>query len=275
MKLLRISILLLVMALGGLPSVVAGGENEDLRMNESTEPIISELRTACRSNDLDAIEKVVRRLTEQADSQDTQLLLVACDVVSIAPIADQRRIRPLVRDIAETALKRSMEADPAIKVQLLTRYLRVDRSTAHDQNDWQNLRKKSAILWLGVWKDVEKGIDPNWRQDDPANYVLPYQPPPGVLAPPSGTAPDSIKDPKIREPYQAHIDTNRKRSERNYRQNSLRRLKSEYAGEIKNYIIGLYSESPLDLNELKSVLAGVFDKNNEKEILDAVKGPVL
>lgn len=78
---------------------------------------------------------------------------------------------------------------------------------------------------LRVWERVAAiPIDPTWHPDDPANITYMNMMPPSnkYMA---GTPPERIKEPEIRKQFEAMLEKNRQKGERNLKQSYLRRIK--------------------------------------------------
>lgn len=243
-------------------------------MNETNHPYLEEASRLCRENDIQGLEQMADALIEKA-SHETEPVPVSMVNALCAEIArssfrnglDERK-RLVVRRLASMALQETAPSDVRSKLSILDAYLRVDAANrSSTTNDWPSMRRLSAQQWLATWNDLEHQIDDKWALEAPENSVRPYLPP-GSIPFVSGMSPDGIKDPQIRAEYEAHLEKNRVVSERNRRQQELRKLKAKYAPVIEAYLVGLYSESPTNRQELNELLSNVADETLRKNIQD-------
>lgn len=88
---------------------------------------------------------------------------------------------------------------------------------------------------------------------------------------PSGIAPESVKDPKLRAEYEAALQKNREQIERYTKQYRLRDWLSMFPKRAEEYIIRAYSKPPFDVEELKQYLDKyITDTKTKARILNAV-----
>ncbi len=109
---------------------------------------------------------------------------------------------------------------------------------------------------LRVWRRIVGEIDPTWKEDDPNNRVFLNTSPPGYLM--VGIAPDSIKEPEIRQAYEKKLAENSRRLERNSQQITARRNAETWRKRALNEdIVTLYERFPVnneDWDALKAYL---------------------
>lgn len=245
-------------------------------MNETHYPYLEEASRLCRENDIQGLEQMTDALIEKA-SYETEQIPVSMVNALCAEIANSslrnesgKRKRLMVRRLASMALKETDPSDFRSKLSILDAYLRVDAANqSYTTNDWPSMRRLSAQQWLSTWIDLEHQIDDKWALEAPENSVRPYIPPESIPFV-SGMSPDGIKDPEIRAEYESHLEKNRVVSERNRRQQELRKLKAKYAPVIEAYLVGLYSESPANRQELNELLSNVADETFRKNIQDVL-----
>ena len=245
-------------------------------MIETNQQYIEEVKRLCRENNIQGLEQMVDSLVEasanKARDVSGSLLSVLCVEIARSTVSsdsDERK-RLLVRRLASVALQETDSSDLFSRLGILDKCLRVDAANRGSiTNDWPSMRRLSAQQWLTTWSDLEHEIDDKWALDAPENSIRPYIPP-GNIPFVSGMSPEGIKDPDIRTEYEAHLEKNCAISERNRRQQELRKLKTKYEPVIEAYIVRLYSERPPDRKELDELLTNVADEALRKRIQDAV-----
>lgn len=245
-------------------------------MIETNQQYIEEVKRLCRENNIQGLEQMVDSLVEasanKARDVSGSLLSVLCVEIARSTVSsdsDERK-RLLVRRLASVALQETDSSDLFSRLGILDKCLRVDAANRGSiTNDWPSMRRLSAQQWLTTWSDLEHEIDDKWALDAPENSIRPYIPP-GNIPFVSGMSPEGIKDPDIRTEYEAHLEKNCAISERNRRQQELRKLKTKYEPVIEAYIVRLYSERPPDQKELHELLTNVADEALRKRIQDAV-----
>jgi hypothetical protein len=245
-------------------------------MNETNQPYLEDVGRFCRENDIHGLEQMADALIEKASHETGQVPVSMVNALcaeiarsSFSNDSDERK-RFVVRRLASMALQKTDPSDVRSRLSILDGYLRVDAANrSFITNDWPSMRRLSAQQWLATWNDLEHEIDDKWALEAPKNSVRPYIPP-GNIPFVSGMSPDGIKDPQIRAEYEAHLEKNRVISERNRRQQELRKLKAKYAPVVEAYLVGLYSESPTNRQELNELVTNVADETLRKHIQDAV-----
>ena len=255
----------------GLLSLASWAEEVSSKMNNNTNSTISELEMACRTGDVVAIENVYKLLiTEDRTQENIQLLSLACKIVSSCEDFEQQKLQLLVREMAALAIDTSTSDNIENNLNLLTSFLRIERDDTMNDDEWCKERQKSMHLWLRIWNHLENNINPDWKRDDPKNYLLPYEPPAGLPAPPSGAPPQALQDPKARAAYEEYLAKKKNISENNYRQQMLRKVRNQYLPEIEGYITDMYLEQPFNSNEAQLLIASAFPEEIRKKILNTV-----
>ena len=122
---------------------------------------------------------------------------------------------------------------------------------------------------LRVWRRIVGEIDPTWKEGDPKNEAfLNISPPDGG---PSGVAPDSIKDPEIRQAYEKMLAENSRRMERNNQQIYARRNAETWRKRALSVdIVYLYENRPVnneDWETLKAYLRVYVSDNDLRQEL--------
>ncbi len=142
-------------------------------------------------------------------------------------------------------------------------------SLAPKGKEFEERRKIDADVRFHAWKRLLDTIDPNW---DPNEVILS---PTGVSADfglPSGIAPESVKDPKVRAEYATALEKNRQQIENHVKQHQLRYWLKDYPKRNELYIVHAYSTPPYNNEELQKYLNRfIKDKETRDRIITTVK----
>jgi hypothetical protein len=135
------------------------------------------------------------------------------------------------------------------------------------------LRAATLHSWLHLVRTLDHHLDPDF--DPSAVPEMRVQPPPTsdgrVLRP--GADPASIEDPKARANYEQAIADNRARAERYRLQVHLRRLDERVTPRVEAFIRGAYTQSALDLQELRAAIDQVIDGPHRRAELTKLLSP--
>ena len=136
-------------------------------------------------------------------------------------------------------------------------------------SEWNKERNTKAKLWLHALQRLERETDRNFNfSDHPTMKVMPPQ----GTGLPAGVAPEAIKDPKMREQYQAAIDANAKKAREYDRQYMLRHLGESFSPKAERYLVRTYAKPPFKLEELRTYLNEYLTDGSSKErIINEVK----
>jgi hypothetical protein len=134
-----------------------------------------------------------------------------------------------------------------------------------DEVTWRHLRFQKANLWLDTWTQFATSMDPTF--DATEVPMINIDAPAGSRVP-SGSSPDSVKDPKLRAEYERSLAANQARTARIVEQQYLRMNADQFYKEAENYLIHAYSKPPSNLAELERFLA-------EKQIDPAASARLL
>ncbi len=140
-------------------------------------------------------------------------------------------------------------------------HVRFDNSGQTPPAIWQRTDQFVKIL-----ASVEKKIDPDFDPDDRASTTVsvggPY---------PSGLAPDPIKEPELREAYEAAVRANNLKRVNNRLQFKLRESRERLYREIKS-LVSLSEGSPDALRQLTNSLSHhKLNTNSQLRVLKSVK----
>jgi len=198
-----------------------------------------------------------------------RMIIHVCSEISNREVNDAR-LRKHAEDFAKIALSHSRmflwehEAD-------LVGALTYQRSSSTDSS-WLQERREKTRLWLQAWRRFEEHFDAGFNINDPRNRPLLRVFPPAETGLPAGTSPSAIKDPKLREQYQAAIAENEKKSKRANQQSLLIQRGPGFKANAERTLIQLYSQPPASTAELKRYLVVYMkDEAARRRIVRAVE----
>jgi hypothetical protein len=186
----------------------------------------------------------------------------ACGEISSYDYSDRsRQARLLTRYSLEVLDSGNLSLDQSVR---FLRFLTYDASD-WDEVTWRHLRLQKANLWLDTWAQFATSLDPSF---DPTEVPMINIAPPTDSGVPSGSSPESVKDPKLRAEYERSLADNQARTARIAEQQYLRMNADQFYKEAENYLVNAYSRPPSDSAELQRLLA-------EKQIDTAASARLL
>jgi hypothetical protein len=239
-------------------------------MNENDRAYIAEVNRLCASKNELGLNEIADSLAEsvapdQGTSATTPLLAVCKAVRSSDLFNNSKQARDVVGRLAALAVMKADSSQVRVKLEIMNAYLRVDSNDLLPGQEWSQVRRTSARLWLDVWSKLEDELDSAWNPADPANEVRPYVPTSGVVFI-SGMSPEGIKDPVVRAEYEAHLQKSHEIAARNKWQRELRAVRAQYAGVLEDYIIRLYVVPPQNTDELNECLVQIASQEMKDRI---------
>ena len=223
-------------------------------------------------NDLEEYEKfadeIQTKWRDRNKEYNARLILRICGPLSSGTFADDRRY-DLARKYALSVLEKSQEISIEMELELTGHVVTLMYTpSAPKGEDFAQRRKKDVEIRLHAWRRLIDAIDPNW---DPNERLLSPNAVAMELGLPSGIAPESVKDPKLRAEYEAALERNRQKGRRYSEQSRLRDWLKSYPKSAERYIVLSYSEPPFRLEELKQHLDNyIADEKTRARILAAV-----
>ncbi len=231
---------------------------------------LEHLDSLASSRDLHAIEVTIDKQSAKWKERERSSYLAymskACSLVSSYNIGDMSDRASMLSRYAISALT-SGDLTTEERVQF-TEFLMFDPPTIKEE-DWKPLREHKAALWLEARRGVMASIDPGFDIED--------RPMLNVAAPlgsgvPSGSSPESIRDPKLRAEYEAAIAANFAKARRYNEQSWLKSNAPRFYEETERYLVNAYSRPPADLAGLERLLAKYVDDNGDRaRIVAAVR----
>jgi hypothetical protein len=183
--------------------------------------------------------------------------------------------RDLIRKTATAAVDAPEDKPIGEEVKLLL-FLQGDSDYIHGTlrgAEWQKERPIRVHRWLRTWRHLHEEKSRSAKEVD-GPVTLNVEPPPGVGFPP-GVSPKEIKDPVLRKQYEEAIPRNAEQARINRRKIDLKNLDALFTPSAKRYIIGAYTKSPYQTDELEKMLGkSGLDADTQAEILNEVKKQV-
>ena len=197
-----------------------------------------------------------------------RLMLEVCKPLSSGRFKDDRRYE-LARKYALSVLETPDEIPLTLELELTGHAinLMIGPETSKGQM-WEQLRRKDVKIRLHAWKRLVDAIDPNW---DPNEVLWSPNVVGAAMGLPSGVAPESVKDSKLRAEYEAALEVNQKKTKKYSEQSNLPKWLKRFPRHAEPYIIRAYSKPPFNLAELNQYLDQyIADKKTRDRILGAV-----
>jgi hypothetical protein len=240
--------------------------SRDIRANESFDRGGTKVR-------LEGLEALHKEIVENWKTRDPDIYIpLMLQLVKTLGSVDfgNRRQYYLAQTYAMEALASSetMSVDTECSLlEYVTQNLD-DQGHVLKDEEWAKLRKKQAELYLYAMNRISKLIDPNWDPTDVG--VLNIVPPPETGLP-SGVAPETIKDERLRKEYEQALRANAEKHRRYREQVLARNLLETWTPKAMRYIIWAYSTPPAQLAELQHLLNdNIADAQVRERIIDAV-----
>lgn len=170
----------------------------------------------------------------------------------------------LTRQLQDWEKEKGVESLRKLKLSIMN----LDRKKMVDDSislkDTTNMKLKLLFLFLNT---VDKNYDKNFDFDDvPSLNIAPQG------AYPSGIAPETIKEPKIRKQYEEDIKKNAIKSENYSFQFKLQRLRTTGLNDITKYVDWNYSKTPEDIKEANRMIdENISDEKTKTELKELLK----
>jgi len=244
--------------------------------------------------DLKASAKLAGELEKKWFTKDKEhygyMMLQICGTFSSLNFEDDRRFA-LAREYAILALEKSytLEGNDKIPIEvelrLLMHILQGGQASPEylrglaKSEDWPNKREKTTTLYFRGWERLVKAIDKKWDPNDPS--LLPPGPHTGMKIVAGGMSPENIKDPNLREEYEAALEEYRHKCKLHSEQRTLRRLKKEDLPRLQKYLLRLWSGPSFDSKELetealqRALEKHIKDKEVRAIILDGLRKKLI
>lgn len=153
------------------------------------------------------------------------------------------------REINYNLARLHKEREVQIVDQMLSNLISLQKLDKPSADEWPTERRIQTELWFKLYEAVEKEIDKNF--DFNCTLYLNI----GAPGPyPSGTAPESIKEPELRKEYEKALEENRKKiDERNF-QYDLRKAEKKLFDKLEYFLVEAYSQPPSSIDELRKMM---------------------
>ena len=237
---------------------------------------------AWKQERLQELERLAEEVKKEYRSSDPEiyarLTASICGAMQGVDVRDDRRTRYLPQHYAMAALEKRAEFSLELQCDLIghvAQNVGAEGKTLKG-DDYAELRKQQAILWLDTWKRIETTVEKDWDPMDPKNMGILNIAPPLETGLPSGVGPEAVKDPKLRAQYEADLKENRRKIEKSNLQWIARDRQKYWIPRAKRFFIRTYMEAPDKIEELQTLLEEyVENEADRKQILDAVKSKRL
>ncbi len=224
------------------------------------------------TNDLKKYEKFADEIQNKWKDRNKEyyarLMLEVCKPLSSGNFKDDRRHK-LARKYALLALNKPEDIPVRLELELTGHVMTFMIGPKSPKGaDFAQRRKKDVEIRLHAWKRLLDAIDPDWDPNETVYINVPL--PPGAMGA-AGMSPEHIKDPALRAKYEAAIENNRQKAERQIKQDRLHKWLKRFPKRAERYIIRAYSKPPFNLEELKQYLNKyIADEKTRARLLDAV-----
>jgi hypothetical protein len=153
---------------------------------------------------------------------------------------------------------------------ILLGFLSRDLAANTQEANWVKERSDKTKLWLHARARLEKGINRNFDFND--RPLLKVRPPEETGLP-AGTAPEAIRDQKLRATYKAAIAANAAKAREYNKQIELKSLDGMLTKKAEEYIVRVYAEPPYNLDELERHLttSGLDQTIRERVLSEVVR----
>lgn len=223
-------------------------------------------------NDLEKYEKFADEIQNKWNKKNKELyarlMLKVCGPLSSGRFKGERRYE-VARKYALAALTHANNISLTAELELTGHVVTsmAGRKTPKGA-DFAQRRKKDIQIRLHAWKRLVDAIDLTW---DPKEELLGPNGVGAMMGLPSGIAPESVGDPKLRAEYEAALEVNKKKIARYSEQNRLHKWLKRFPRNAEPYIIQAYSKPPFDLDELEKYLKDyIVDEKTKARIVNTV-----
>lgn len=244
------------------PSIQAVAQKEQ---ESQLEADITKLDILRSSNNLDAMRIQIDTDSEKWRNRDPGDFLFymyrACGELSSYSIGDLSQ-RALLLSRYSISVLRSGDLPLPQYVQFVE-FLRLDPPDI-DEIAWKTLRKQKTEFWLKAVRQIDRAINPSFDFED--RPVLNVNPPVGAGLP-AGVSPASIRNPQLRAEYESAIKQNNLKTQKYNEQSWLKLNGTRVHDEAERYLVNAYAKPPLDLAEIKLMLAEYVDDPAVRERL--------
>jgi len=194
----------------GVTSEQSQGEKQEYSQDMARIKTVEKSFKAGPVNDLKEYEKLSDEIQTKWKRQNREyyarLILEVCGPLSSGRFNEERQY-DVARKYALLALAEPNQIPLEIELEL-TGHVMTDMVTPRSPKgqEWAQRRKKDVEIRLHAWKRLIDAIDPNW---DPNEELWSPNAVGADMGLPSGIAPESVKDPKLRAEYEAALQKNR------------------------------------------------------------------
>lgn len=143
-------------------------------------------------------------------------------------------------------------------------------STELSPGEWSKYRHLATRLIFNIWKKGTDHIDPNFDPDD--RPLLRVCPPAAANPRFCGVAPETIKDPILRQQYEQAIAENNRKTRYYNEQDSYRRSTRLLLMRARRQLARYYSRDPPAIAELEALaISEIPDREAREEIMEPIR----
>jgi hypothetical protein len=247
-------------------------ENQEYKQDMARINAVKKTFKPGQVNNLEEYEKFANEIQskwkQKNKEHSARLMLEICGPLSSGWFKDDRRYG-LAKKYALSVLDKPEEISVESELELTGHVVTLMYiPSAPKGEDFAQRRRKDVEVRLHARKRLIDSIDPKW---DPNEELLSPNAVGAFMGLPSGIAPESVGDPRLRAEYEEALQKNSEIIQRHSQQRRLHRWLKWYPKMIEEDIILLYSEPPFNLEELRQYLGKyAVDEKTRARILDAV-----
>jgi hypothetical protein len=206
-----------------------------------------------RHLELDRLEALIRELQSRgqpiADDDTLRTLMQATDTLSSRDLGNYQRQDALLYEAADLALRSGRTLPLEDELNLLA-HLETDQpDDGHVNAAWREKRRDRANRWLSALRRLDEAVDSAFDPNDTPALNVPA--PEGL---PAGVAPVHIRDPELRQRYEADIESNLAKADRYAQQWRVRQLRELYEPRAIRYLARAYGTRQAESAELVQLL---------------------
>jgi len=268
--------LLILASVLAMMSIAAQFANSQEESGSSSKREWQQVSDMAANKDLDGLVKLREAINSHWAGRTDARLSLTCEICkqlnsiqfsdARAPVEARRYAKEVLEDHAELPV--GLEMDMVSLLQEVEEYRLGSALLA----DWTQDRRERVEYLRKFVERVNRDYDPYFDFGDLKNQPLGNVcvPAPNYMC---GIRPEDVKEPEVRKRYQAAIDANAAKAKKYNYQLLLGRINERLPKFVDQFVIGMYSQKPKNLNELERVLSslGITD-GRRSAILENVDG---
>lgn len=214
----------------------------------------SEMNGYIEQSDLEGLVKLMDDVQALKGSEYISLLADICSAFNSYDFKSERQYL-LTRNCSKKVLTNKSEVSISLEQSMIENLQGVEEYKAGlvAESEWRKDRAERVSYLRHLSESLNKDYDPNFDFKDPKNIPVGNVcvPAPNYMC---GIRPEDVKEPEIREKYVAAIDANAERAKAYNKQMLIHRIMKTFPAFVDQFLVGMYSQPPLDISELAGVL---------------------